>query len=529
MAELTNEAQIEVTSNRGSRIPAPTLEQLWLGLPVFMLTLKAFLFPLPLLDFWWHLRMGQIILETRTIPHVDVFSFTATGQPFVVQNWLAEIVFFLTYLAGGFAGLIFLNAVLVVATLIPVYYLCRKASAWLWPGVFSSCLVAVCIICNLRPQVFSFLLFALFYWLLTDYCSERADRIWLLPILMVLWVNLHGAFILGLALMGIFLVCETIRSYSRSPQQEALTAIKLRKLALVLVFCSIATIANPEMFKVYSYVHTVMQDPSSQEFVVEWQPPTISSVQGVFLFYLPFFLTTLVLVSSGRRPNLTDTMLYVAFSILGMTATRNATWFLLVSAPILARYLPLVQWTSISLLRGRVQGPKDTSTPFQRRLGQTRQFRTLNLAIAGAALILLSVQSPWVQSGLYRSSLLDAKTPVAAMDYIKKHPLEGNIFHPQIYGDYLIWRLWPGEHSFLDGRVHLFGAELVKDYQQIYRDSHWEDLLAKYEIRYMLLCKQEDLQNSDKIIVSARGSRNWTILYEDDQSILFESKTPRRE
>ncbi len=519
---MGNKLQVGTPASGGLCFPALTLKHIWLAVPVFLLVLKAFLFPLPLLDFWWHLKLGQIILHTKTIPRVDLFSFTAAGKPFIVQNWLAEIIFYSVYRAGGFALLIFLNAVLLVLTLLPVYLLCRQSSEKLWAGVSAACLVSVCIVCNLRPQVFSFLLFAIYYWLLSDYYAGKRSRIWFLPILMVLWVNLHGAFLLGLGLAGIFLAGEGIESLLERTQRDAIGARPLAELALVFLFCWIATLANPETYHVYSYLYTVIQDPSSQQLVIEWQPPVISTAPGFFQFYLPFFLTTLVLMLAGRRPSLTHLLLYVGFSAFGLTASRNSVWFLLVSAPILARYLPSVHLPSIRVYRLDSPRVLPGSVPIQPRRVQGRQYTLLNLAIAGAALVIIGVQSPWVQQRANRNSLFESKTPVAAMDYIEAHPLAGNIFHPQIYGDYLIWRLWPRQRSFFDGRVHLFGEPFVRLYQRVYSDTHWEELLKGRGIRYLLLCKQDEKADNTNLIDSARRSRHWKLLYEDAQAILLE-------
>src|SRR5512140_2164100 len=100
-----------------------TLEHLWLGLPLFVIIVKGFLVPLPLLDFWCHFKMCEIIVSTHSIPRTDLLSFTAAGQPYVVQNWLAEVVYYATYRLGGFPLLVFLNTVLLAAALLPVYLL----------------------------------------------------------------------------------------------------------------------------------------------------------------------------------------------------------------------------------------------------------------------------------------------------------------------------------------------------------------------------------------------------------------------
>jgi len=145
------------------------------------------------------------------------------------------------------------------------------------------------------------------------------------------------------------------------------------------------------------------------------------------------------------------------------------------------------------------------------------------LLIACSALTILVFVSPWVRPNLYHISLLDPRTPVKAMDYIERNHLVGNIMHPQSYGDYLIWRLWPQQHSFFDGRVHLFGEPFVKYYNRIFSDSQWEALLKPYKIRYLLLSKAENEDSSQKLIDAARSSSHWSVQYEDEGCVLFEA------
>src|SRR5262245_27959181 len=89
---------------------ALTIEDLWLGLPVFVLLWKTFLFPVPVLDFWWHLKLGEVIAGAKSIPETDMFSFTAAGQPFIVQNWLAELIYYGLHRLGGLPLVVFANA-----------------------------------------------------------------------------------------------------------------------------------------------------------------------------------------------------------------------------------------------------------------------------------------------------------------------------------------------------------------------------------------------------------------------------------
>lgn len=500
------------------------MRHLWLGIPVFALLWKSLAFPIRVTDFWWHLKMGEVIATTGSIPRVDLFSFTAAGKPFIAQNWLAELLYYATYKAGGLPLLVFMNALLGLAAFLLIYKLCLDATTRFRVAVLVAVLMVIGNYALLRPQTFSILLFAAYSFVLVRYRSHRNDLLWILPPLMVLWVNLHGAFVLGIGLVAAYLACETCRWVIDPSGQNILRPAELRKLAFVLLLCSVATFVNPEFYKVYDYVRTVVMDGGSQQFVTEWQPPRINQAVGIALFYAPFFAGLLIFAYARIKPDLTEMTLFLGFAIFAMMSIRNSVWFGTVAYPMLARYLPAVDAKALKPLRRfhvveTLSGWIDDthhSEPVRSRL---------NAVLASLALLLLVTQSPWVRPNLHKTSLLDKQTPVGAMEFIHQRHLSGNIFHPQIFGDYLIWRLWPEQKSFFDGRVHLFGLDFVRQYGLLLSDSRWEDRLAQWNIRYLLFYKGGD-EESLKAIETARNSGRWKHLYEDDISVLFEKESP---
>jgi hypothetical protein len=504
------------TLSQKLHFPAPTLRHIWFSIPLFFAAVRGFLAPFGLLDFYWHLKLGQVIVETHSIPQTDIFSFTAAGKAFVDQSWLADVLFYWIYKVGGLALVGFFNGILLFLVLLPLSFLCRKATELVWPSVISLLLVGFCFPWNLRPQIFSSLLFSFFCWILWSYRSKSSRAIYALPFLMVLWVNLHGAFMIGLVLIVIFLACESIEILAGRSRDTA-SIRRLKTLGLVFVLCLLATLANPEFFGVYDYVRTILSASSVQKYVSEWQPPAMNSSNGFIMFYLPFFLLTFLLICSKRRPGLPEIALYLAFGAYGMVSLRNCVWFQIVSAPMIAGYLPQVDWSvfhlnSVVVAAGRRvrEGRKKGELPF------------LNRGILIAMLLVLVLQSPWIHLWLRKGTLQEAGTPIRAMDFIARNNLQGNIFHPQVYGDYLIWRLWPMQRSFFDGRVHLFDETFLRSYFRIFQDSAWEKLLQKYGIRYLLLPKDEKDHDAIKLIEAARSSGRWILRYEDSLSILFE-------
>src|SRR4051794_18425382 len=133
-----------------------TIDHLWLAAPVFVLLCNSLMFRLPVLDFWWHLKMGELIAATRSIPHVDQFSFTAAGRPFVVQNWLADVIYYGTYRLGGFPLIVLLTSMLAVSGFVLFYALCVVGANNLKVAVFLGFLAALGNYSFSRPQTFSF-------------------------------------------------------------------------------------------------------------------------------------------------------------------------------------------------------------------------------------------------------------------------------------------------------------------------------------------------------------------------------------
>jgi hypothetical protein len=501
---------------------ALTIEDLWLGLPVFVLIWKTFLFPVPVLDFWWHLEMGKVIASAGSIPVTDLFSFTAAGKPFIAQNWLTELIYYGLYRAGGIPLVVFGNGLVALAAFLPVYSLALKSTKNLRVAVGISTLAALGVIGTIRPQTFSFFIFAVYYWVLVCYRSHGNDRLWLLPVMMILWANLHGAFVVGLGLIALFIVCEGVRRLIDANRTDALTIPQLRKLTVVFFLCVLATLVNPEGYKVYDYVRVVLSDQASQKLVAEWQSPQVNDAAGIILFYAPFFLTLLLFIYARSKPDLTEFGLFIAFGVLGLMALRNGAWFGIVAYPMIARYLSLVDFRGLTPLR-RYRVVDRAVTWFAERWSVGGPvYPRINLLLASFALLVLILQIPWVRPAAYQTSLIQHGTPIGAMDYIEQHKLKGNIFHPQIFGDYLIWRLWPEQKSFFDGRVHLFGLDFVQQYLWIYHDSQWEGMLKEWNIQYVLLSKLPTEKDSLDMIANVKKSPRWQQLYEDDVSVLFQ-------
>jgi hypothetical protein len=469
--------------------------------------------PLPPLDFWWHLKAGEVIWTTRSIPRVDTFSSTAWGQSFVYQNWLSEVIYHLTYLLGGFPLLVALHALTITLSFALVLRTTWRFTSR--PRLAALCALAGEILAirftNARPQVLSMLFFSIFYLVLQRYRHRPGHSVWLLIPLMALWANVHGAFVLGLGLVALFAGTELLKA--AFAVRDALSRGAIVRLSVILLLLILASLLNPEGWRVYEYAWDVQTDPASQKLVTEWQSPTVRSVRD-----MPFFVALLVgfltFVHSTKR-DLTDLVLFSVFAALGLASVRGIIWFALILPPVLASQLENVDLAPIRQALGRWQAHRCAEpTPPAHPILNLMLF----LMLAGITLVL----SPWVRPGLsaprLRSELVAPGIPRAAMDFIAREEIQGRIYHPQEAGDYLIWRLYPQQRSFVDGRVHLYGEGFCRDYLRILNGCGWQSLLAQYDVMWVLLTQEGGKEELREGLEAASG---WQRIYEDDKAILY--------
>ncbi len=497
------------------RAPAPLagLDLIWAAVALLTPLWLAFLTPIQRLDVWWHIAVGEIITAGGPIPTVDIYSFTAQGAPYGYANiWLADVIFYWLHRLGGPALLVGATGVLLCAAFGLVWRLAwqRSGSARLATAVSLISASLAIRFGAARPQIFSIFLFALFFWLLCQARQQRQARwLWPLPPLMALWTNLHGAFPLGLVLVGFILVealLHAVRKRSLTQHRPWLSA-----LLVCLMLTLAATGANPAGYGIFGAVQSVLNDPASQQLVLEWQPQDIKVTTD-----LPFFVLSavavLIFIYAPARPWIGDVLLWAGFWVLGIGARRNGIWLALVSPPLLAGYL-----AQFPLLT-----PKDAPTTTRpRRQGPAR----LLLVLFTGLTILLS---PWVRPQLGNQrlgyGLLDRRTPVAAVEYMAQQGINGRVFHPQWFGDYLIWRAGPNVQVFLDGRVHLYNRQTWRDYSAILNGWEWERLLDAYQVSWVLLDTDDASQND--LRSGLRASPHWRLQYADAVALLFARVAP---
>lgn len=465
------------------------------GLLVFIVT--AFSGGIKDPDTWWHLATGKYIVETRSVPHADIFSWTAAGKPWITHEWLAEVLFYLAYAAGQFWGvLLFLLALLSVLFLF-YWRLLTVAKG----SFFVAALVLLVTgemlypFLELRPQVFSYLFFVAFLYVLHRH-NRGKDRLFLLPPLTVLWANSHGSFFLGPALLLLYTCCGLVPLRHEKLVNQHLDKMALGRLFLVLVLCIAAAALNPNGGKLLAYPFTTLGASEMMDNIQEWLSPDFHNPYNQ-LFLVYYLGTFLLLLLTPQRICLFDLALFLLCGAAAFTHARFIAYALLVNGLLWAHYCrPELRWKTL--------------------LKDVAKYAVIPAVLLLYAVILAGRTPP--QNPLDYRFADPQEYPVKALAYLKKHPLKGKMLNYYGWGGYLIWN-HPEEKVFIDGRADVYIPKVFGDYRRITRLApEAPALLEAYGIDYVLM-------PADAALVQAlRFSPDWATYYADKTAVILVKK-----
>jgi hypothetical protein len=488
----TSEPTVTANKSTGARVflTFRRLFPLAFFLMVFALAVRQSAYIDP--DLWWHLQAGQDIVQSQSIPKVDTYSFTKAGSEWVAHEWLSEVVMYAIFRAGGWGGLLFVFSALIALTLYLTYRRCDgkpyvAALAILLAAASSSPLFGI------RPQMITFLLAAIFIGLLSRYAADgQSRRLWWIVPLMLLWVNLHAGWALGLGLIGLFLISLLLdRKWQLAP-----------RLGLILLIGTAMVPLNPNGFRMFSYPFETLTSPSMAAYIQEWASPDFHQVM-----FLPLALLLLMLLAalalSVRRPAASELFMLLVTGFGALRSARHIPIFALLAAPILARHV----W---DIMETR---------------GWHNRLLRVEAPAAGFALIfnLVFVLAP-LSLGLVRIShfvrnqpAYEAKNyPQAAVNFLTAQQLPGPIYNRYGWGGYLIRRLHPNYQVYIDGRADVYGDSFMVETIRTY-DGHtnWRKPLDQRGVRTVIVAPTAPLASL------LREDDTWTRVYEDQQAIIF--------
>jgi len=460
-----------------------TLPRLWVVVVLGAIGVMQLAVTPTAIDLAYHIRAGELMVRAHAVLRTDVFAWPTAGQAWLDQNWGAQIVLYGLWRLGGFPFIVVANALVTVAAWGLVVLACRERTRNLRviAGAVLVGYLGSLFIFSARPQMFSVLLFASELYLL-ELARRRPWALAGIPLLMVVWANAHGAFVVGLGLVGI----EALVALCRRDGRAAV------RLALAGAAGTVALLANPWGAGVLRYAVALSSNPDVTARVTEWAPATARDLSGAG-FFAGLAILVVVLVRTGVPARAVDQVARIALlTALTLWTLRAGLWWGLALPVVLAS-------------PAREQQPRpaaaDRGTP----------------VLTGSILLLLAVAIAVVAPGTRSLMMPGAPSadrlsvaPVASADWLAAHPQPGRMLNYQPWGSYLEFRLGPAVKPAADSRIELIPSEFWKDYHAI-AGGRWDTQrrLAAHDISYVVT----DARKTPDLVANLAASEEWRLAF----------------
>ena len=452
-------------------------------------------------DTWWLLKSGQYIWQNHKLPVPDPFAYTTyMGKPAfpgeehmrdfdLTHEWLSEVVFYLVYAAGGFAGLVLFRAALLTGFCGAVGLVAFHRSKGFYRALGAAFLAASIAIRfrSDRPFLIGFLLLALVMTAL-----EYRRWLWLLPPMFAVWANLHGGFFLGWAPLGAYCAEALFLRWRGRPVADE------RRLWLVSAASILASGLNLNGFRAATILSTY-QNSALQMSLWEWQHTALWPPEA---FGVVLFAAAAALVWARGQARVADWLLFLAFAAAGIDVVRNAILMGLIGPIVIASYIP-----------------------WKRAVPVMAEFLVAVLVLAGAG-------AEIARGSAFQFRAAEWRYPAGAADFLLAHNVSGPIFNTYGYGGYLIWRLWPQERVFIDGRA--LNESVYLDYRRMAGNADStggksaDELLDQYGIQIIVM-DGFDTSGEPYLLPAALSDpsqKEWKLVYQDAQAVVFMRHPP---
>ncbi len=469
-------------------------------------------------DTGWHIRTGEFILDTHSVPTHDLFSFSRAGAEWFSWEWLSDVGFALAHRLGGLKGVVLLSGIVIslCATLLFRYMIWRGAN--IFAALFATLLAlsASSVHYLARPHLFTLLLVTISAWIIARDRHCETPWIWVLAPLSSLWANLHGGFLAVFVFLGCLILDAALRSLLE--KRSGLCRRRLARYIKLALICLASTLLNPYGWRLHSHIARYLNSDWILQAVDEFQSPNFRS-ESMFQFELLLFAALSLLSILIAKKHFYEAFVILFWAQAALRSVRHVPIFALVAAPVLASELTLMwtKWTALKPNRSVLGLLRDLLNEFPAHCKRT--------SIWPVALCGLLAVGPFIPS--WPRDFPENKFPIATVNR-NLALISGNEGRPSRvltsdqWGDYLIYRLYPHHRVFVDGRSDFYGASVGRDYLDLMNaQSGWQGLLKRYDFTVALVPSNWPLSELLKL------DPGWRARYHDSQATLFEREDSR--
>lgn len=444
-------------------------------------------------DIWWHLRNAAQLVYTGHFVRADSWTFTVGGKPWIDFEWLAELPYYFAYHSFGERGLYLVMMLLGAAIVTGVYCLALMRSRDAVASFACGIVAVLCATVSMAPRtlLFGWLFLVLELAILWSLSRGRDYTGWL-PLLFLVWINSHGSWFIGFAMMLVYFAAGCVGGEWGNLYASKWTPRQARKPLTVAAASFCLLFINPYGWRLVAYpLDVIFRQKETMQYVAEWASLDFHTARGKIILIVFFSLGTLQLIRRRRWP-LQD----VLFALLAMYGAVTYVRFVFLAGIVIAPLLAM----EIS------SGPLTAST-------RTKQNQWFYALVAGVLLLLMALRVPSAQQ--LHAGIAEV-FPEKAVPYVRSLAGQGNLLNNVNWGGYFEWQA-PEVREFVDTRVDIFVHEgVVADYMKATHVTDTFAVLDKYRIRYVLM------PTGDPISYLLARSPGWKQTYNDGKAVVFE-------
>ncbi len=456
-------------------------------------------------DTGWHIRTGDYILATGKVPVHDLFSFSRPGQPWFAWEWLADVGFALLHRWHGLQAVAAFSA--FVLCLSGVFLLCwllrRGVGLWIAIAVVLATVSESTIHFLARPHIFSLLFVTMALWLLDEDRRNPGPLVWLLVPLSALWANLHAGFAGWLAILGLLAAVSGLeRNWAA-----------FRRYASLAGLCSAATLLNPYGWHLHEHIIRYLGSSWILDHVQEFQSPRIRS-ESMIVFALMLLLGVALASGAFARKQRFEALLVVVWAFAALRSARHIPLYGVAAAPLIASEFA-AWWSQLASRMPRRSAIRifwDLSQDF----GRSRHISIWAPAMGALALFIVLPQARLAD---FPASSFPVGAVNANLERLAPSGVMPHILTSDQWADYLIFRLYPRQRVFFDGRSDFYGQAIGGDYQTLMSlGPGWRQTLDRYRFDIALL--PLDWPLGDVL----EHTPDWCVVNRDSAGILLVAK-----
>lgn len=481
-------------------------------------------------DFFWHLSTGRFIVQNGYVPDKDVFGYATQNAEWIPFEWGWDVISYSLYSAGGYKLVYFFTSAIYCLMFFTIFRLLQKfkVSSAVSVVLLLALLIALLNRLSARPHIFSYLFITILFYYLLSFKYFGRDKyikyLYYLPVMFLIWVNLHLGALMGILLLLVFIVSETVIYFRHIKHADIevlpLTKSHLKKLVIIF-FCSLLVLLiNPHGLRtyIYAYDHTHMK---MLESISEWLSPFSSKTAPglVTTFYkILLFSGLIVLVYTFKKRDLTLALIFLVFALYSLTANRFTIEYELLVVPLLAISISfyLRRFDKYGVLKFLFGNP----------------IKVLFIAVFLILAYQFQQDSFYIAIKYNREAGIGVSAryfPVNMVKFLKDNNIEGTPFNDFDTGGYLHWEI-PDEKIFIDSRN--LNDEIFNEYISIISmQPGYKEKLDKYGVDYAYLFVPKLIRYPKMLQQSVTeyffNNNNWALVYWDDETMMFLKNVPK--